>query len=60
LIACFSVQVYAAGTALGWWLSSAVTTPGRKKGTIMEILVVAIVAIVSFGLYRYLRTRTAH
>jgi hypothetical protein len=34
--------------------------PGAMKGTIMEILVVAIVAIVSFGLYRYLRTRTAH
>ena len=34
--------------------------PGAKKGTIMEILIVAIVAIVSFGLYRYLRTRTAH
>ena len=34
--------------------------PGAKKGTIMEVLVVAIVAIVSFGLYRYLRTRTAH
>ena len=34
--------------------------PGAKKGTIMEILIVAIVAIVSFGLYRYMRTRTAH
>jgi hypothetical protein len=34
--------------------------PGAMKGTIMEILVVAIVAIVSFGLYRYMRTRTAH
>jgi hypothetical protein len=34
--------------------------PGAKKGTIMEILVVAIVAIVAFGLYRYMRTRTAH
>ncbi len=34
--------------------------PGAKKGTIMESLVVAIVAIVGFGLYRYLRTRTAH
>jgi hypothetical protein len=33
---------------------------GAKKGTIMEILVVTIVAIMSFGLYRYLRTRTAH
>jgi hypothetical protein len=34
--------------------------PGAKKGTIMEILVVAILAIVGFGLYRYMRTRTAH
>jgi hypothetical protein len=34
--------------------------PGAKKGTIMEFLVVAIVAIVGVGLYRYLRTRTAH
>jgi hypothetical protein len=34
--------------------------PGAKKGTIMEILVVAIVAVVAFGLYRFMRTRTAH
>jgi hypothetical protein len=34
--------------------------PGAKKGTIMEFLVVAIVAIVGFGLFRYMRTRTAH
>ncbi len=34
--------------------------PGAKKGTIMEILIVAILAIVGFGLFRYLRTRTAH
>ena len=34
--------------------------PGAKKGTIMELLVAAIVAIVGFGLFRYLRTRTAH
>jgi len=33
---------------------------GAKKGTIMEILIVAILAIVGFGLFRYLRTRTAH
>ena len=33
--------------------------PGAKKGTIMEILIVAILAIVGFGLFRYLRTRTA-
>ncbi len=34
--------------------------PGAKKGTIMEFLVVAILAIVGFGLFRYLRTRSAH
>jgi hypothetical protein len=34
--------------------------PGAKKGTIMEILVVAIVAIVAFGLYRFMRARAAH
>jgi hypothetical protein len=34
--------------------------PGAKKGTIMELLVVAIVAIVGFGLFRYMRTRSAH
>jgi hypothetical protein len=50
-----------------WWGNSAGVVavvdghhPGAKKGTIMEILVVAIVAIVAFGLYRYMRTRTAH
>jgi hypothetical protein len=34
--------------------------PGAKKGTIMEFLVVAIVAIVGVGLFRFLRTRTTH
>jgi hypothetical protein len=34
--------------------------PGVKKGTTMELLVLAIVVIVAFGLYRYMRTRTAH
>lgn len=34
--------------------------PGARKGTFMEFLVVAIVAIVAVGLFRYLRTRTAH
>jgi hypothetical protein len=47
-------------TELGWWLSSTVITPGPKEGMIMEFLVVAIVAIVGFGLYRFMRTRTAH
>jgi hypothetical protein len=34
--------------------------PGAKKGTTMELLVLAIVVIVGFGLYRFMRTRTAH
>jgi hypothetical protein len=33
--------------------------PG-KKGTTMELLVLAIVFIVAFGLYRFMRARTAH
>jgi hypothetical protein len=33
---------------------------GAKKGTNMEFLVVAIVAIVGIGLFRYLRTRSAN
>jgi hypothetical protein len=33
--------------------------PGAKKGTNMEFLVVAIVAIAGVGLFRYLRTRSA-
>jgi hypothetical protein len=52
--------VYGAATALGWWLSSTVTIPGLRKGTIMEILIVAILAVVGFGLFRYMRTRSAH
>jgi hypothetical protein len=35
--------------------------PGAKKGTIMEpLLVLAIIVVVGFGLYRFMRTRTAH
>jgi hypothetical protein len=34
--------------------------PGAKKGTNMGFLVVAIVAIVGIGLFRYLRTRSAN
>jgi hypothetical protein len=34
--------------------------PGAKKGTTMELIVLAIVVILAFGLYRYLRSRTAH
>jgi hypothetical protein len=35
--------------------------PGAKNGTTMEpLLVLAIVVIAGFGLYRFLRTRSAH
>jgi len=34
--------------------------PGAKKGTTMELIVLAIVVIVAFGLYRYMRARTTH
>jgi hypothetical protein len=34
--------------------------PGAKKGTSMKLLVVAIVAVVGVGLFRYLRTRSAN
>lgn len=34
--------------------------PGAKKGRIMELLIVAIVVLVAFGLYRFMRARTAH
>jgi hypothetical protein len=29
--------------------------PGAKKGTTMELLVLAIIVIVGFGLYRYMQ-----
>ena len=34
--------------------------PGAKKGTTMELLVLAIVVIVGFVLYRFMRARAAH
>jgi hypothetical protein len=35
--------------------------PGAKKGTIMEpLLVLGIIAVVGFGLYRFMRARAAH
>ncbi len=46
--------------ALGCWPSSAVHHPGAKNGTTMQLVVVAIVVIVGFGLYRFLRARNAH
>jgi hypothetical protein len=48
------------GHALEWWPSPTVTAPGPRRETIMELLVLAIVVIVAFGLYRFMRTRTAH
>jgi hypothetical protein len=60
-LACFWVQAYAASQHLGSRPSSAVSTPGAKKGTFMEaFLVLAIVIIVGFGLYRFMRARAAH
>jgi hypothetical protein len=31
-----------------------------EKGTTMELLVLAIVVIVAFGLYRFMRARATH
>src|SRR5687768_113398 len=58
-IAGFGVQVYGAGQARGSWPTFVGEASG-KKGTTMELLVIAIVAIVAFGLYRFMRTRAAH
>jgi hypothetical protein len=33
---------------------------GKEKGTTMELVVLAIVVIVAFGLYRFMRARAAH
>lgn len=33
---------------------------GAKKGTIVTLLVIAIIAIVGVGLFRFLRTRATH
>jgi hypothetical protein len=49
---------YTVGRGPGWWLSFGGHTSG-KKGTTMELLVLAIVVIVAFGLYRYMRARAA-
>lgn len=48
------------GAALEWWLSKTVSTPGAEKGTIMDFLVVAAIAITGVGFVWYLRARTAH
>jgi hypothetical protein len=34
--------------------------PRFEKGSIMPVLIVAIAAILGFGLFRYMRTRSAH
>ena len=44
---------------LGSWPSFVGYASG-KKGTTMELLVLAIVLIMAFGLYRFMRARTAH
>ena len=33
--------------------------PTLEKGSIMPVLIVAIAAILGFGVFRYMRTRTA-
>ena len=43
----------------GLWPSFGGHTSG-KKGKTMELLVLAIVVIVGFGLYRFMRARAAH
>ena len=45
----------------GVWPSVRRSHPG-KKGTTMEfpVLAIAIVVIVAFGLYRFMRARAAH
>jgi hypothetical protein len=37
-----------------------VGAPRQRKGVTMELLVIAIVLIVAFGLYRFWRGRAAH
>jgi len=49
----------APGKARGSWPSFVGHTSG-KKGTIMELVVLAIVVMVAFGLYRFMRARAAH
>jgi hypothetical protein len=34
--------------------------PEAKKGTIMQLIVLAVIVIVGLGIYRYMRTRSAH
>jgi hypothetical protein len=43
----------------GSWPRSA-AAPRQRKGMTMELLVVAIVVLVAFGAYRFMRARAAH
>jgi hypothetical protein len=47
------------GSGPGSWPSFGGHASG-KKGITMELLIVAIVVLVAFGLYRFWRTRAAH
>jgi hypothetical protein len=40
------------------WGGGSRRRPGARKGIIMELLIVAIVAIVGVGLFRFMRART--
>jgi hypothetical protein len=50
---------YTVRTGLGAW-PSFVGHASRKKGTTVELVVLAIVLIVGFGLYRFMRARATH
>jgi hypothetical protein len=50
---------YRVWTGPGSWPSFVGHTSG-KKGMTMELLVLAIVVLVAFGLYRFMRARAAH
>jgi hypothetical protein len=44
----------------GSWPSFGGHTSGKRRETTMELVVLAIVVIVAFGLYRFMRARAAH
>jgi hypothetical protein len=37
-----------------------VGAPRQRKGVTMELLVIAIVVLVTFGMYRFMRARATH
>ena len=47
------------GSGPGAWPSFVGQASG-KKGTTMELLILAVVVMVAFGLYRFMRARAAH